>query len=889
MGDRGERRFRVDTYASKLGVSPAPQDLELEDLYSLLGHEETDCLQPDGTPGCRGKTCPEKDGLAWTAGFINEPCRCGPRSESTDKTHRCIHCGKKTRFASNVAGLDLAVFDIDGISEQQRDEMCERLEGTELYLHTTHTHLPPENNNYRLVFPLTRTITPKEWVQLWFAIIRKFALPTAKKHGVDAATKDPARLSFFPRALRGRPFVNVHGPGTMLNPDELLLENVKHSREAVKLPQAPRAEAGSIDLGDLKGFLRRYDPEDDDPVYNSTPEYQKGAVVQRILKGEPLAEKGFRGLTTLRAGTLTGLLLPLDTSADAAMELLRPSMSQIPSYEGDGPKDNFDAWMASARRGFEGAQEKKRADLADEESARGLLAAVFERKKAAEWKWGPESVPAAVQAPTPSQDATTGAFSGVPSSGGPPGPSGPPVDPDAWRMKLITTIDKQGVPRPKNTATNIGIILENHPAWKGVLRYNKVTNEPESCGGPIPESKRDPDRMITAIRDWLVKKEEIDQPRFEVEEYVNYIARENMYDPVTSYLLESKHDSERRINTWLIRYCGVKVIDDNGLDVTEYVMMVGERWLMACVARGLYPGCKADNVLVFEGDQYVGKSRVLDILGGDWFADTQLNLNDKSTFELASKSWIIELSELSSMKKSETESQKSFFSKRADNFRLSYAKRVRKFARRCVFAGTTNEKKYLLDLTGNRRFWCVWCTKMDLVGLRRDRDQLWAEATAKVRAGETCPKCFEAGGGKFTPDERCPEHRWWLDEAETAFAERVAATRMNAPYADVIRSWWLNKEPGARPEHLTLKDVLVNVLDLKVDRLEQYQTAIGRAMKVLGFERERVRRQPGSEREWVYMPSAEFKSAPRVRSTARTAAEVLEEGRATQPVPGLAQ
>lgn len=414
-----------------------------------------------------------------------------------------------------------------------------------------------------------------------------------------------------------------------------------------------------------------------------------------------------------------------------------------------------------------------------------------------------------------------------------------------WRLeKLITVTDKNGITRPKNTAANITVVLESHRAWKNVLRYNELTNEPEAVGGPLVKAKQAPERLITAICDWFVHEEELDIQRSEVIHRIELVARGQGYDPIRSYLTNLAWDGIPRIGDWLIRYCKAKTIDDSGKDVGAYVRMVGEKWLMAGAARGLYPGCKADNVLVFEGMQYVGKSRTLDILGGDWFVDTALNLTDKSTLELASKSWIIELSELAAMKKSETESQKSFFSKRADSFRLSYAMRVGKYPRRCIFAGTTNESKYLLDLTGNRRFWCVWCDDFNTAAIKRDRDQMWAEAVFKVRSGETCPNCFSV-------EDRCSEHRWWLDKEQTSITEQVAASRLRVEFEDEIRAWWFSQSTA--PRYLTMSNVVVDILGLTVDRKEQQQASIGRAMKTIGFEKLRIS-VPGG-RAWAYVPT----------------------------------
>ncbi len=206
---------------------------------------------------------------------------------------------------------------------------------------------------------------------------------------------------------------------------------------------------------------------------------------------------------------------------------------------------------------------------------------------------------------------------------------------------------------------------------------------------------------------------------------------------------------------------------------------------------------------------------------------------------------------LSSMKKGETDKQKSFFSARIDHFRLSYARRVKAYRRRCVFAGSTNEKTYLLDPTGNRRFWCVWCDVFDIAGLRRDRDQLWGEAAAKVLAGETCPNCKGI-------EDRCPEHRWWLDKGQTALAETVAKTRLKTEFAEEIQAWWFDR--AKKPAYLQMKTIVVDILGLTIDKKEQHQQAIGRAMISLGFERKQIDVTGG--RAWAYLPSDALKMAP---------------------------
>jgi putative DNA primase/helicase len=72
---------------------------------------------------------------------------------------------------------------------------------------------------------------------------------------------------------------------------------------------------------------------------------------------------------------------------------------------------------------------------------------------------------------------------------------------------------------------------------------------------------------------------------------------------------------------------------------------------------------------------------------------------------------------------------KAFISAKADRYRPSYGKVVEKFPRQCVLAGTTNNKKYLRDRTGNRRFWPVPVRhRINIPWVRKWREQLLAEA-----------------------------------------------------------------------------------------------------------------------------------------------------------------
>jgi len=89
------------------------------------------------------------------------------------------------------------------------------------------------------------------------------------------------------------------------------------------------------------------------------------------------------------------------------------------------------------------------------------------------------------------------------------------------------------------------------------------------------------------------------------------------------------------------------------------------------------------------------------------------------------------------------ETIKHFISKCDDRYRVAYAKRTESFPRQCIFIGTTNNREFLNDPTGNRRFWPVdVAVNKPAKNIWRDLnqseiDQLWAEAIMFYRSGES--------------------------------------------------------------------------------------------------------------------------------------------------------
>jgi hypothetical protein len=147
----------------------------------------------------------------------------------------------------------------------------------------------------------------------------------------------------------------------------------------------------------------------------------------------------------------------------------------------------------------------------------------------------------------------------------------------------------------------------------------------------------------------------------------------------------------------LITYCNTLPDTEEQRD---YILTVGSKWMISAVARIMEPGCQADHVLIFEGKQGIGKSKALQVLGGDHFSDGLPDVHTKDARDHVRGKWIIEIAELSQMNKADVETVKAFITRREERFRPAYGRNELVYPRQCVFAATTNRFEFLKDDTG---------------------------------------------------------------------------------------------------------------------------------------------------------------------------------------------
>ncbi len=303
------------------------------------------------------------------------------------------------------------------------------------------------------------------------------------------------------------------------------------------------------------------------------------------------------------------------------------------------------------------------------------------------------------------------------------------VGPPDWRKTLEMTGSGEGA-RAKSTAMNLKKIFENEAP--GCFKRDEFANaELYGCDTPWggKEGAEVQDIDIVRIKYWFARHHRIEPSTDKINEAIAKLADENRYHPVRDFLDTLEWDGESRLSTWLKDYHDAEAPE-------PYLSAVSRKVVCAMIARVYEPGCKFDQVMILEGKQGCGKSTAVSILSNPWFSDAHITIGDKDAVLAMRSIWVLELGELSGISKADTNLLKGFISSRVDRIRLPYGRRTENFPRQSILIGTTNPGDYLRDVTGNRRFWPVNVGKCDFEKLRRDRDQILAEAKVRWEFGE---------------------------------------------------------------------------------------------------------------------------------------------------------
>lgn len=298
----------------------------------------------------------------------------------------------------------------------------------------------------------------------------------------------------------------------------------------------------------------------------------------------------------------------------------------------------------------------------------------------------------------------------------------------------------------------------------------------------------------------------------DVQDFCGVIIAKNHFNPVINMLKAVKWDGRDRLQD----VCEILGIAQDAFSVTLVY-----KWLWQCVSmayntfKGAYG---SDGVLVLTGEQGIGKTSFFRKLGGDYFHESGfLDFRDKDSLIRATSAWVTELGEIETTFRSDIERLKGFITQPIDRYRKPYGRADVEIERHTSFCATANSREFLIDPSGNRRFWTVPVTQIDMDKLDElDVPQLWAEFDVIAKGNRQ--------GFRLTRDEHAQ------------LKER------NAPHEKLLKSEAECRDIMAQASDFDYRYVTVTQFKDCHDTLRSYSVdAIGKALSKMGIEPERLR------------------------------------------------
>lgn len=387
----------------------------------------------------------------------------------------------------------------------------------------------------------------------------------------------------------------------------------------------------------------------------------------------------------------------------------------------------------------------------------------------------------------------------------------------SWSQLGLALSDK-GV--PVANLDNASAILERHPAMFGRLWFDEFLGRVLSDWNGDSQPREWTDKDDVRLTLWIQRALG-----------VRNMAVGTVRDAVTVVSMAHRRNE---CADWIesLEWDGVERLPDLfvlgfGAESSEYTRAIGRCFMVGMVARALRPGCKVDTMPILEGGQGKFKSTALQLLvGARWFAEPSDSPLHKDFFQSLQGKLLVEIAEMDTFSRTDRNAIKRVVSCQVDRYRASYGHRAEDHPRRGVFSGTTNENEYLQDTTGGRRFWPFACGDIDLEWIEANRTQLFAEAAARFRRGES----------------------WWDVPADEA-REAQEARRVTDAWEPVIEKWLRGRH------EVTVGDVMAGALNLQADAWDKLsQMRVASALKVLGWSRTLARREGKPVRVWVTDP-----------------------------------
>ncbi|MBR6313462.1 MAG: hypothetical protein IKR49_02340 [Clostridia bacterium] len=612
---------------------------------------------------------------------------------------------KGRRLGPAVRHRDVLCLDADFATQTLWSDWSGKY-GTAAAVYSTHKHTP-EAPRLRLVIPLSRQTTPDEYQAVGRRIAEQLGIDQ-----FDDTTYEPARFMYWPSCSRDAEYVFDFLDAPLLDVDAVLATYYDWT-DVTAWPFSSRA-AEAI----RKTTAKQEDPLEKDGLVGAfcRAYFPIGTAIDRFVESyEPCGEGRY---TYTEGSTAGGVVVYGDKyifshhATDPASGHLCNAFDLVRLHRFGGLDEACDPDTPSGGRPSYKAMMAFAGDDAD-------VKAQMYKDRMSDY-----------------DDDYTDDADDLPL---------------AWTSRLKTN----GKGAIAQTIENAKLVLSYDPKLAGCVATDKMA-QAIVVQRDLPWRAKDEHKNLdiwhdsddAALRLYMEKLGLTGKDR--IFDALNIVADEHGYHPVRDYLDGCVWDGVERLDTLLVDYLGA--------EDTPYTRTVTRKTFVGAVARIYNPGCKFDYMLTIRGRQGIGKSALIARMGGSWFSDSVTTVQGKESYEQLQGVWIVEMSELASLRKSEVEQVKIYISKPTDRYRPAYGRRTMDAPRQCIFIGTTNETLFLRDTTGNRRFWVVDTPNKPAHSWRELTDdlvqQLWAEAVHRYDEGETL----------------------FLDEEMEAVAEKVQAS-----------------------------------------------------------------------------------------------------------------
>lgn len=288
----------------------------------------------------------------------------------------------------------------------------------------------------------------------------------------------------------------------------------------------------------------------------------------------------------------------------------------------------------------------------------------------------------------------------------------------------------------RNIPATIPNLLTLMRHYKIITRYNMVKKKAEFIVPGVVSTYDNADAVTLENIKSLMRLNNIANSG--LEDTLLALADRHPHNPVATWINSRAWDGEDRLASLYDTLTTTDDYDDKLRNILIY------RWLLSAVAAVFKPqNFKARGVLTLQGDQSIGKTSWISNLVTDEGLrestvklDHHMDAGDKDSKIAAATHWIVEIGELESSFRRDVARLKGFITADADKIRLPYGRTASNFPRRTVFCATVNDSRFLVDTTGNTRWWVIPVVDVDYEHPDIDMQQVWAQVAVAFHEGE---------------------------------------------------------------------------------------------------------------------------------------------------------